>query len=698
MKANKEIAAEFKKRRKLTTSRLSKQYANTKRCQSFYSGDFMDYQDSVDITLANGERKKTLVKFNKVKPYVNAVKGFMAQNRRKPKYEANIENDKLQELFSSYANSISDYSRTNADADQVETQQDGDMLINGIGAVETAMSYGEGHVSHEVDGAILMGRLDPLAVGYDPFAKDTNILDARWVYYCKEYHIDEALQLFNNADEEDFEQATDLDGNEENYAFFPNGGKYDRIAAVDYSDRDTNMVKVYFYQWYDIENYYKAANPIYMFDDPETVAAIDAFLQILANESEDDDFVPRAEMLCYSEDMKAKIEEYFGDLLGDVVELQRKVYYTAVLSGDHVFTAYRSISQQGYTIQFKTGDYDAANGIWTGLVNSMMQPALYYNKALTELMFTIASNSKGGVYYEEDAVDDVVQFERNYAKTDAAIPVANGALAEGRIKDKARPHLNNGLDQIVALADSAMVDVNGFDTTFMGSREFANDTAAFQKQRIKQAMSLLACYFDSVTLYQKRHARIMLDLMRVFVENNQNMAVRVIGEEGKAVFLRLQTKQLSAEYDVVVTEAPLSQQDKQDQANILISMADKVVLSNPQAANVIYASAVDLMPLDFAMRERIRGALLPQDAEEIDPAYVQQLEQQVEQLTDQSRQVQLQSIVASTNLDVARAAETQAKARKAEADTVKTLEDSEQRSIENELMKRTTTENINVNI
>lgn len=687
MKSPKQIAAQFKKHKSITQSRLNKQYSNTKKCQAFYAGDFMSYQDKVEFTNVRGERSKALVKFNKVKPYVNAVKGFMAQNRRKPKYEARIENDKIQELFTGYANAILGYARDNANADQIETQQDGDMLIAGYGCVETALTYGEGYVSSEADGEYLKGNLDPLAVGWDPFAKQTNLLDRRWDYYAREYNLEDAKKLFSRANPEDFEPADGDDGvNAPDYEFFPYGGNYDKIAPLEWTNKEENMVKVYFYQWYDIEPYYKVANPLYTIEDQYTLQAVDAFLQMLAMGTEDEGFDPRAEILCFDGSLKAELEEYFGDLLGEVFAFKRKVFYEAVISGESVFDAYKSISQQGYRRQFKTGDYDAANGIWTGMVNSMMEPVLYYNKALTELMYTIAANSKGGVFYETSAVDDIQEFEANYAKTDAAIEVNDGALTNGAIKEKAKAQLPTGLEQIITMSDQAVTDVNGFDVTFMGSREFANDTASFQRQRIRQAMSLLACYFDSAALYQKVDARVSLDLLRVFVENNENMSIRVIGEEGQAMFLKLQTKQLSAEYDVTVSETPLTVQDKQEQAAIFIAIGDKLAAAGDIAkATAVYAKAVELMPLDFAMRQGLKQVLSPED-QPADPAYVKQLETMVQQLQDEGRMASIEKTKASALLDISRAEETKAKAKETNAKTASELETARNKALENDLI------------
>lgn len=688
MKSDKEIIAQWKKHKDITKSRLSKQYGNTKKCQSFYAGDFMSYTDTVQFSTSNGKKKKALVKFNKIKPFINAVNGFMLQNRRRAKYEARIENDKLQELFSGYANAISGYVRDNCDADQTETQQNKDLLMVGYGAVETTMVYGDGYASNEDGGEVVLDRLDPTAVGWDPFARATNVTDKRWVYNCKEYDLDTAMELFDDTDENDFEEMSDNSDNDGNYEYMPDGGRYDKIAPVEWSNKEEKIAKIYFYQWYDIETFYKIPNPLYSIDDPQTVQFADVHMQMLSEETEYT-FDPRATVLNVDGATKKELEDYFGDNMEEAFSYKRKVYYTAVISGKKIFKKFKNISQQDFSIQIKTGDFDAVNNIWTGLVNSMMEPALYYNKALTELMFTIASNSKGGVYVEDDAMEDITEFEENYAKTDGVIVVNSGALVAGKIQDKARAALPTGLDGIVNLSDQAMTDVNGIDPSFMGSREFANDTVSFQRQRIKQVMSTLASYCDSETLYQKRNARLMLDVMKVFVENNEGMTVRVIGEQGQAMFMKLSSKQLSAEFDVKVAEAPLTAEDKENQAKILIAMGDKLLMADPTSAKILYAKAIELMPIDFAIKEQVLQVLNPQQGE-INPAYVQQLEAQVKQLTDKTQQAEITKILSSANLDSARIEEINAKIKNIGADTVDKLETSKQTAIENDLLEKQT--------
>lgn len=691
------IIAQFQKHKKTTKRGLSRQYENFEVCQSFYAGDSMDYKDSIQFVNQIGAKKRAMVQFNKVKPYVNVVKGFMAQNRRRAKYEAAMQGGKQQELYSMYANSMQDYIRDKAHADQIETQQDGDMLIGGVGAVETCMTYGEGYASSDPNGSILKGKLDMMQTGWDPYARETNLLDGRWVFYEKDYALDDALKLFSDSDEDDFDSATDDDDDlgDGGYTFYARGGRYNKIKAANYdwADERTGMVKVYFYQWVEYEDFWRCDNPIYVFKNPQAVQLAAMQLDALAQDEdliEENDqygFDPRGEILSFGPEMKSRLEEIFGDNI-EMFAGKRKFFYTSVLSGQHVFTKYLSPSQSGFSIKFKTGDYDAKNKIWTGMVNSMMQPVLYYNKALTELMFTIGANSKGGVLVETSAVEDIADFEQKYAKTDSVIEVADGALSGAggpKIQPKRQPFAPSGYENIISLSDAAISDSNGIDKSFLGSSENKNEPALLQKARIKQVCAALACYFDSVTLYQAEDARLNLDYMRIWAQNNAGGTFRILGPDGRNIFLKISADKLAADYDVQIQEAPQGPEEKLEYANIMTAIADKLLTVDPQSAKTIYAIALKNMPLEPEDIQRITQVLIPQGAD-IDPAAVQAMQQQLQKLTQIVQGVQMKGAIAKIAVDTARATDLTAQSNERIAGAANKRQEAIRTALENKII------------
>lgn len=667
IKSNTAIVKQFKEHLQESQRGLGSQYTNTRKAQAFYAGDLMSYRDSVQFQDGTGQRKKAMVSFNKVKPYVNAVKGFMAQNRREAKYVAHMDNNPVQEFYSKYANAMKSYIREQANADQKETQMNGDMLINGYGAMETDMTYGIGESTTDPNGQIVMGRLDPLQVGWDPYAREPNLMDSRWCFYQRDYALEDALGLFSDSEEDDFENSTDHDlGEDSNYQWYAAGGRYNKIreANIDWSDEKKKMVKVYFYQWYEFETFYRAENPINTLQNPESKLRAAAEMQAIAQDIPGGDkdlfaFNPADEVLSFDGNAKKQLEEIFGDFI-EIHDYKRKVFYKAIISKDHIFTKFRAPCQQGFTTKFKTGDYDSKNRIWTGMVNSMMEPVMYYNKALTELMFIIGANSKGGVLVEKSAVEDIQKFEGKYAKTDAVIVVNDGALQKGMIKDKKSPQITTGYEEIIQLSDASISDVNGIDKTFLGSSERKQETGLLQSRRIKQVVSSLACYFDAETLYQKDHARLLLDFMRIYAENNSGGLFRIIGEDGRDQFLKISADKLVAQYDVMIVEAPQSPEEKQEFATLISAAADKLLQVDPTGAKKLYAIALKYLPLERSDQQQIMQILAPTQPE-IDPAMVQQLQQQVQELMSDMNQAEVKKKLSEFALNLARIGEVKAR-------------------------------------
>lgn len=697
-----DLARQFDKHRKASNSGLSLQYKSMRECQEFYSGDIMQYADKIQYQDNMGRKRRAMVQFNKVKPYVNAVKGFMAQNRRKAKYIARVPNDQAMKLYSDYSNAMADYIRDEANADQIETQADSDMLVGGYGAVETAMTYGLGQATTDPNGQILMGRVDPLTVFWDPYARETNLLDSRWCGYKKDYALDDAMELFDDHWEDHFEQADADFGEVEGYRFYERGGRYNKIreSSVDWADADEDLVKVYFYQWFEYETFYRADNPIYTLTNPQAVQLAAAQLDIIAQEMDEEDkdlfaFDPRAEILTFDEKIKARLIEHFGQFLKNIFDYKRRVYYSAVISKDHVFTKYRSTCQQGFTLKFKTGDYDAKNNIWTGMVTSMKDPVMYYNKALTELMFIIGANSKGGVLVEETAVEDIQKFEQQYAKTDAVVVVNDGAIQNNKIRDKRSPYTPTGYENIIQLSDASISDVNGIDKTFLGSSENKQETGLLQRRRIRQVVSALACYFDSVTLYQKEHARLLLDFMRIYAENNAGGLFRILGENGRQEYLQISADKLCAQYDVEIQEAMQTPEEKQEFATIISGMGDKLLAVDPQTAKMFYAIAVKYLPIDQSDQQRMLQILMPQD-QKIDPAYVQQLEQQVKSLMSEVTQADVKKKLSEVALNAARTDEMTAKVHETLAKATKTEMDAVKAQTEASIMQHAPDQNTRV--
>jgi len=684
VKSDQKIIEEFKKRKGISERGLRQQLDNSVKCDAFYDGDMMEYTSDVLI-----ERNRIRgVQFNKVQPYINAVSGFMIQTRREVKYYPLIQDPAQRNDYARQANSLKDYVRRNTRAEQVESQGDTQLIIKGYAATETAMTYGMGYSTTDPNGEIIMDDITN-DVRWDPMARKKNILDSRWVYYRRSFPWDDAKVLFDDKDEEDYDEGCYID-NETGYQYDPTLGQpYDRsrlMPDVEWDSKTNKTVWVYFYQWSETEKFYRAKNPVYALTNPLAIQAAMLKMDEIEALAEQEDsmfrFEATAEDLVFDEETKKRLEEAFEDLI-ECFPYNRKVFYTAVLSKNKVFTSYRSACQQGFSVKFKTGIWNNTRKIWVGMVNAMMEPTKYYNKGLTELMFLIAKNSKGGWFIEDDATDDVRSFENNIARTNAVIKLNAGGLA--KIKEKSTPFSPQGYDQVIAMADNAVSDSSGVDKNFiMQQSGSGNMTAQLHRQLVKQVTSTLAPYFDAREAYQEEQARLLLDFLAIYAENNVGGTIRILGDKGSEEFMQISQDPFAAEYDVKIEEAPQSDEEKTEQAQILTTMGDKLLAIQDPTGKQFYLKAIKYMPLDDEDKRELSDVLVPQQ----DPV-IEQLKQQIAALTSEQAKLQAANIQATTKYTLAKATEAQANTQYKAAQTAETATDIDQKTLENAIISST---------
>lgn len=706
------VAKIFNKQREISRRGLSRQFENSESCWSYYVANQMSYSDRIQFEDTWGRKRRALVNFNDVQANVDAVAGFMIQNRRIAKAIARLNQNEGQQIYSKKTNTLLEYHRSCVNADQIESAQDLDMLVVGYGAVDTDLSYNIGNATTMPNGEIVKKQVTRTCY-WDPSDSSRNLTMARWAGYYEDYELRDALNLFQDSKQEDFQLVNEENPANLGYVFNPYGGIYDKIKldnTVEWSSQEAEMVRVYNHQWFEYETYYKAANPLY-----QTTEYLDAlYMQMrleqiadqikLPGDTKERDmfaFDPKAETFTFDETTKNKLVKEFGELI-EPIPFKRKVFYTAVVSGKHVFTWFRSVSQNGFSIKFKTGTYNENQRIWMGMVNGMMEPQKYKNKALTELMFIIAANSKGGVMVEKSAVEDIADFEGKWAKTDGVIVVEDGVLSRQAIQEKARGAVPTGLENIITLAEQGIAK-NGVDPAFLGDIARDDQSGLLYKRRIRQVISKFARYFDSITMYQKEDCRLMLDLNRIWVENNQGAIIRMTGEDGTNEYFEVSEDIYTPEYDVVIEEAALSSDEKLETAQMLSTQGNALLTVNQVAQGLAFINeSLQFYRLDGDVRERLSKSLQPQQ----DDPRIAMLQAQIQQLQQVIQSGQIEKVQSETRKNLAVAEKTmkdasisEAELPKIHAETIRTLEEAKRTALETNFARTNQgNERINVNI
>ncbi|CAB4214499.1 hypothetical protein UFOVP1454_45 [uncultured Caudovirales phage] len=698
--SDKLLLKQWENHKEISDAPLSNQHDEARNDHAFHAGDKMAYVASVNDKSSKSKSSKSMVVFNKVKPYIDAVTGFMVQLRRKPEYLARITDNQQQQELSSYLNALSDYARAIANLDQLETRQDREMLITGYGAIDTNVVY-----ERNPDGEVRAENVEFDDIFWDPQAREPNLLDARWVHRRKKFSKEEAERRYPAVKPEDFEGYKEGEGS---YDYNPQGGLYDKIS-IGSGEKEEDLVEIYCYQWWELQTYYRSKNPLFEIDDPYVADQLGRLMELMRSKREatvDKDVVedyfefdPFAEYLVMTPQIRTDMEAAFKRFNIDVEyqEYQKRVYYTAMITGDTILAKYKSPDQRGFTIKFKTGDYDYENQRWFGMVAALKQPARYANKALTEMLYVIASNSKGGVMYEESAVENPAKFEQQWATTKAAIQVNDGALAGGKIQPKAQASLPNGYENIYTISTQSLGEVTGINKEFLGNSNNTQVSGLLESQRINQVVSTLACYFDSIASYQKEHAQLMITYIRILAENSEGRLVKIIGADGAVKFDVITSKKLADEYDVDISESPTTATQRQETTQMMITMADKLAALGMN----IYPVAVQYLPIKQADKQKLLEILTPAAP---DPQ-AQAQKQAMDQLAMDAQAAQIawtkgETIYKHAQIAKIVAEEPQVKAAtdKTRAETLKILADGEQKHIENDVIKASPMQNVNISI
>lgn len=662
------LMEEFKDRKKDSISGLRTQHENARKALALYAGDMAAYASG-----GNDKGMKNMVMINRGKSYIDSFTGFAIQNRRTIKFQARMPSSEEQQLYSFYMNGAAKSLRDKANADQVESLQDKQMAICGYAGVEKALVFEDEGTSRDPNGEVIYECVPYNQLFWDRNARWPNNLDAKYVYRRKCYELEEAKKLFKGSDDGDF-SADSTPGNGK-FTYYPGGGNYDKIAE-DEAEQDKNEVYVYNYQYWNREKYYRVVNPIIKLKQENPALAEAAYVGmkraaelLLSQTSRREqpdlfDFSPDAPIMIMAPTMFKKMFPLFGEAGIDLSfdEAFRRIYYTAIMSDNTVFDQVKSIDQYGFSIKFKTADYDEANKCWIGMMAAMENPIIYNNKILTELMRIIASNSKGGLLYERGATNNPAELERNWAMTDRSIELNDGGLM--KIKPKAEPYVPSGYENLISLFDTYLGQVT-FDKSFLGSSENKLEAASLQRQRVKQVTTVLAPMFDSITLYQKEDARSNESYIRVLSEIDPSRLINLVGEDGQRQVIEMSPDYLTDAYDIELSEAADSATEKDEKLTYMTNLATNAATVGKD----IFAEVVPHIHfLSADERQKMLKAMLPAQptAEQI------QEQAAIKQLAIMKEQAEISNKNADTRLK--------------DATTLEKTASAEQKNMENQVI------------
>ncbi len=587
----------------------SKWREEARLCYDFVAG----HQWSTDDKRALLDQMRQPVTFNRVGPMVDAVIGAEILNRQETRYSPREIGDvQVNELITA----ADQWARDLADTEDEESDAFADAVICGMGWTETRMDYTE-----DPEGRLVDERIDPLEMWVDPNVRRHCCADARFIIRARWREKDDLPERWLRKIQAVGEQSgSHLDDPQKGWT----GPRddYDRDdepAEKPRDDADKRRVWIRHIQWWDLE-------PAWRIADPTTGQAAT---------------LTRKEL-----QQLARMYLEHGMRPPQAVKIEQKRFKQAFLCGNEILEV-EDIEANEFTFKAITGKRDRNSNTFYGVVRSMIDPQMWGNKFFVQIMHIINTSAKGGLFYEADALVNPRKALEDWAKPDAAIEVKRGGLTGPggpAVQERTPKTYPQGLDRLMEFTLNNLPQVSGINMELLGLVE-RDQPGVLEAQRKKAGYAILARFFDSLRRYRKMKGRTRLFFIQNYISDGR--LIRIKGEDSTMQYVPLVKQPGTAQYDVIVDEAPMSPNQKEMVWQMMMGLMP--MLSKLNVPPEVWGLMLEYSPLPSIVSEKINAALQQQAQQPPppDPRVMQieakmQADQQKAQLDAQAKQQDMQ--------------------------------------------------------
>lgn len=579
----------------------------------FYAGCQWDEDDISEMK----DQRRVPIVFNRIARAINAVSGMQRQNRQASSFSPRETNDSE---ISEYVADVVSWVRELTEGEDEESEAFEDAVICGMGWVETSMNYEE-----EPSGMIKMDRIDPIEMGWDTNAKKRNLKDTQYRYRVKKnVSMKDFRDTWPGKEPQEWKINIDLESDDPHDAHEALYYKNKQTADDASADKEVTVVQ---FQWWERKRTY---------------------------------FIEMGDQLAELDSAQYKHAKADLDAIGVEPEVRfRRHYRQAFVNGNQILEVVDAPCQYGFSFQPVTGFRKRKDNTWFGLVSLMRDPQMYANKWLSQIVYILSTNSKGGLFAERDAFENPQKAEDDYASPDRIIWLQSGALNSNKIQEKTMANFPSGLDKLLGYAMEAISDVPGVNQELMGVAN--REQAGYLEDQRKQAgLTILATFFDSFRRYTKSQGRLTLEFVREYVPEGTLMR---IGDPQQRQYAPLLKDRLTYTFDISVDDAPTSPNMKERVFGAVSYLLQTLV----PAGVPVPAEIFDYSPLPSKLVTAWKQAMVPPPP---DPQQVavhqamQQLEVEGKAAENEKTKVESKEIETKATLNEAKTYETMIEAGK----------------------------------
>lgn len=473
------------------------------------SGEQWDQDDLMRLQ----DDLRPAVTFNRILRTINVIVGTQINNRQETQFIPREEND-------SAANEVltagAEWVRDTCDAEDEESDAFEDMCVTGMGWTETRMDY-----TQDPEGLVIIERVDPLEMYWDPGAQKRNLADAQYVMHVRLIPEDEFEARWPDVDLD--LAAAPWEGAEDDvskrFHVYPQDA-YKQDQSKRQGPKGKRRIRVAHMQWAHRETGYRVGK--------------------------------NAERLTESQYKKVQ-KKLEADGLRAVAQ-QTVKWKQVFVAGGSVLSSGDSPFPDGPTFKCMTYKRSRNERTWFGIVKAMVDPQRFGNKFFSQILDILNKGSKGGVIMERDAVEDPREIEEKWARPDSVVWTNPGAISQNKIQEKPVAKLPPGMDSMMEFSMNAVHEVTGVNLELLG---FANREQAgvLEDTRKRAGMTIIAPLFDAMRRYRKEQGRVLLHFIQEYLADGR--LIRIV-KNGQHVHIPLALDDDTIKYDVIVDEAPSS--------------------------------------------------------------------------------------------------------------------------------------------
>jgi len=247
-------------------------------------------------------------------------------------------------------------------------------------------------------------------------------------------------------------------------------------------------------------------------------------------------------------------QQYYPETKIISVRHLRRVYKRAFVIKHKTMEVSNSPMQTGFPYKFITGDWDAREKCWRGLLYTLMDPQRFAAKYMSQTMHILAVGSKITTYYEDGAFENITQAKDEMSDFNPFIKLEENALSQQKFRVDPPAPLPEGMFAMWQSFTNLIREVTGINPDVLGTTS-GEVPGVTTRKRLMQGLASVAWFFNAYRRFLLREAPGVIEYIREFYTDERLMR---IGGEFDGQVIQLFKQDLEVPWDYILDDTPES--------------------------------------------------------------------------------------------------------------------------------------------